>query len=106
MNKELDEQLDKYFMDNKITEIPKTYKEKLVILSNLANTYESDLIDLEYTSSKLMMDDPVRVSNVNAMMDKEVKYLIARSFITDVKSEIRVERKENFKKKIKSIFKK
>ena len=108
MDKELDEDLKRFFISigYKEEQIPVTYKEKLEGLRDAASRFESDLTVLDKNISKLVVDDAIRVGMVNELLDKDIKLFNANGLIIRVIPERRIERKENFKNKIKSVFKK
>ncbi len=106
MNAKLENELDNYFKSINLKTIPKTDKEKLAILRNIANNCESELINLEENYNKSERNDENTNIYVNKIRNLEVGYLIARSFVLDVRAEIRKDRINSFKRKVKSIFKK
>lgn len=107
MNKELDERINEFFLNNNVTEVPKTYKEKLIVLRNLANGFESDVVEMDEHCNKLYAPDDMDVNVYLINLSKvENKYEEARDLIIDVKTEIVMENIDNFTQKIKKIFKK
>lgn len=119
---EFDEKLDAFLEKNGYNSTILDNKTKLKVLRNIAMTSENDMIVLEekFTANRrndYVLEEDVRVSNksvcskeiddyVNMIHNLEVNVHNSRYYITNVKGIIREERKENIKRKIKSLFRK
>ena len=119
---EFDEKLDAFLEKNGYNSTILDNKTKLKVLRNIAMTSENDMIVLEekFTANRrndYVLEEDVRVSNksfcskeiddyVNMIHNLEVNVHNSRYYITNVKGIIREERKENIKRRIKSLFRK
>lgn len=118
-NEKLDAFLDKHGYDS---EEVMDNKDRLRALRNIAMISENDMIVLEqqYTSNRIdkpELEEDVRVSDrsnysnnfddyVSTIHNLEVNVHNARYYIANIKGIIREERRENFRKKVKSLFRK
>ena len=102
----LEDRLNAYFTSIGLKEIPDNDKDRLTVLRNILSNCESELTELDQKYSGLVRDDANLNEFVNRARCLENGYFKARGFIFEVKGKMRIERKENIKAKIKSIFKK
>ena len=97
-------ELKDFLMKYGITEVPNDKKELISLLKTIIfkEKIELDYIDMKYEANKLYYTKEEYLKNIH---NTQMNVLTAQYYLVNTKSNIKKERKNKFKQKVKSLFK-